>query len=89
MNPLNKTEGLGPGGELKSLARALKNQRTHPAGFSPPESSKAVEDQKAKPYLWGKLEVRNRDARWRVPAGHERSPPPLAPIVVTCTTGYR
>ena len=32
---------------------------------------KTVEDQEAKPYLWGEPEARNSDARWRVPAGNE------------------
>ena len=89
-NPLSETEGLGPGGELTSLARAMQNQRTHPAGFSPPKSGpKAVEDQEAKPYLWGEPEARNRDACWRVPVGDERSPQPLAPFVATRATGHR
>ena len=83
MNPLSETEGLGPGGELTSLVKAMQNQRTHPAGFSPPKSGpKAVEDQEAKPCLCCGPEARNIEAHWRVPAGCERSAKPLVPFVV-------
>ena len=41
-SPQAETEGTGPGGELASLEKAKKDQRTHPAGYYVPKSHPKV-----------------------------------------------
>ena len=70
----NQTGGQGPGGELTSLVKVKKSQRTHPAGFCPPKSGPRDDgDREERQYPQDVTRARQAELREERRAGRECS----------------
>ena len=70
----NGTGGQGPGGELTSLEKVKKSQRTHPTGFYPPKSGLRDDgEREERRYPQDVTRARQAELREERRAGCERS----------------